>query len=44
MQTLAPIPTELDWLLRIIVAAFCGGIIGYERAIQRKSAESEHTS
>lgn len=38
MQTLAPIPTELDWLLRIIVAAFCGGIIGYERAIQRKSA------
>ena len=38
MQTLAPIPTELDWLLRIIVAAFYGGIIGYERAIQRKSA------
>lgn len=29
---------EWDWLLRIIVAAFCGAIIGYERAIQRKSA------
>lgn len=29
---------EWDWLLRIIVAALCGAIIGYERAIQRKSA------
>lgn len=29
---------EWDWLLRIIVAAFCGAVIGYERAIQRKSA------
>ncbi|MCP9330903.1 MgtC/SapB family protein [Lactobacillus kefiranofaciens] len=38
MQTLAPISTELDWLLRIVVAALCGGVIGYERAIQRKSA------
>lgn len=38
METLAPISTELDWLLRIVVAAVCGGIIGYERAIQRKSA------
>ncbi|QQP28562.1 MgtC/SapB family protein [Lactobacillus ultunensis] len=38
METLAPISTELDWLLRIIVAAICGGVIGYERAIQRKSA------
>lgn len=38
MQTLAPITTELDWLLRIVVAAFCGALIGYERAIQRKSA------
>lgn len=38
IHTLAPITTELDWLLRIIVAAFCGALIGYERAIQRKSA------
>lgn len=35
---LAPLQTELDWLLRIVVAAFCGAVIGYERAIQRKSA------
>lgn len=28
MQTLAPITTELDWLLRIVVAAFCGALIG----------------
>ena len=38
METLAPISTELDWLLRIVIAAICGGVIGYERAIQRKSA------
>lgn len=29
---------EWDWLLRIILAAFCGALIGYERAIQRKTA------
>ncbi|KRL62946.1 MgtC/SapB family protein [Lactobacillus psittaci] len=29
---------QLDWLIRIIVAALCGAVIGYERAIQRKSA------
>ncbi|MDF7637844.1 MgtC/SapB family protein [Lactobacillus sp. ESL0791] len=38
MTNLTPIPMQLDWLLRIIVAAFCGATIGYERAIQRKSA------
>ena len=38
METFAPITTELDWLLRILVAAFCGALIGYERAIQRKTA------
>lgn len=30
--------TELDWILRLIVAALCGSAIGYERATQRKSA------
>ncbi len=34
METFAPITTELDWLLRILVAAFCGALIGYERAIR----------
>ena len=38
MTSLTPLPIQLDWLLRIIVAAFCGALIGYERAIQRKSA------
>lgn len=38
LANLAPIQIEWDWLLRIVVAAFCGAIIGYERAIQRKSA------
>lgn len=32
------LPVQLDWLIRIIVAALCGALIGYERAIQRKSA------
>lgn len=32
------LPVQLDWLVRIIVAALCGALIGYERAIQRKSA------
>ncbi|RVU71507.1 MULTISPECIES: MgtC/SapB family protein [Lactobacillus] len=36
--TLAPFQIQVDWLLRIIIAAVCGGAIGYERAIQRKSA------
>lgn len=38
LTNLASIQIEWDWLLRIVVAAFCGAIIGYERAIQRKSA------
>lgn len=29
---------QLDWLARIVIAAICGALIGYERAIQRKSA------
>lgn len=35
---LTPLLVQLDWLLRIVVAAICGAIIGYERTIQRKSA------
>ena len=38
LESLAPLQVQLDWLLRIIIAAICGAIIGYERAIQRKSA------
>ncbi|KIY24166.1 methyltransferase, partial [Lactobacillus delbrueckii subsp. bulgaricus] len=29
---------QLVWLLRILLSAFCGGLIGFERATQRKSA------
>ncbi|MDO4912785.1 MAG: MgtC/SapB family protein [Lactobacillus sp.] len=29
---------QLEWLFRVILAAICGGLIGYERATQRKSA------
>lgn len=32
------VPVQLDWLIRIIIAALCGSAIGYERATQRKSA------
>ncbi len=38
LESIAPLQVQLDWLLRIITAAICGAIIGYERAIQRKSA------
>ena len=38
MFTVSSLAVQLNWLLRIIVAAICGAIIGYERAIQRKSA------
>ena len=38
MVGLTSLSTELDWLLRILVAALCGTAIGYERATQRKSA------
>lgn len=38
MSILTSFPVQLDWLLRILVAALCGTAIGYERATQRKSA------
>lgn len=38
VSAITSLPVQLDWLLRIIVAALCGALIGYERAIQRKSA------
>ncbi|WEV39796.1 MgtC/SapB family protein [Lactobacillus sp. ESL0684] len=38
MADISPIVSQLPWLLRIIIAALCGALIGYERAIQRKSA------
>ncbi|WEV37026.1 MgtC/SapB family protein [Lactobacillus sp. ESL0677] len=38
MANLTPINSQLPWLVRVIVASFCGALIGYERAIQRKSA------
>lgn len=38
MDKLIPMATQLDWLLRLLVAALCGGAIGYERATLRKSA------
>ena len=34
MVSLTSLSTELDWLLRILVAALCGTAIGYERATQ----------
>ena len=30
MVSLTSLSTELDWLLRILVAALCGTAIGYE--------------
>ena len=33
-----PVSFQLVWLLRILLSAFCGGLIGFERATQRKSA------
>lgn len=38
LSPVAPAQIQIAWLLRIIVAAICGAVIGYERAIQRKSA------
>lgn len=38
LSSFIALPTQIDWLLRILVAALCGGAIGYERATQRKSA------
>lgn len=38
LANIAPLASQIDWLIRIMVAAVCGAVIGYERAIQRKSA------
>lgn len=38
MLNITPIAYQLPWLLRLVVASLCGALIGYERAIQRKSA------
>lgn len=38
MLNITPIAGQLPWLLRLVVASLCGALIGYERAIQRKSA------
>ncbi len=38
MLNITPIADQLPWLLRLVVASLCGALIGYERAIQRKSA------
>lgn len=32
------IAIQLDWILRLAVAAFCGGLIGYERSSRLKNA------
>lgn len=38
MANITSINIQLPWLLRILIASLCGALIGYERAIQRKSA------
>ncbi|BDR59754.1 MgtC/SapB family protein [Lactobacillus xylocopicola] len=38
MIDIMPVADQFSWLLRILVASLCGALIGYERAIQRKSA------
>ena len=38
MVDISPISTQLPWILRLVIASLCGALIGYERAIQRKSA------
>lgn len=38
ISTLSSLPMQFDWMLRIFIAALCGGAIGYERAVLRKSA------
>ena len=38
MVDISPISTQLSWILRLVIASLCGALIGYERAIQRKSA------
>lgn len=38
MVDISPISAQLTWILRLVIASLCGALIGYERAIQRKSA------
>ncbi|MBI0092540.1 MgtC/SapB family protein [Lactobacillus sp. M0403] len=38
MVDISPISAQLPWILRLVIASLCGALIGYERAIQRKSA------
>ena len=38
MVDVSPISAQLPWILRLVIASLCGALIGYERAIQRKSA------
>lgn len=38
MVDISPISVQLPWILRLVIASLCGALIGYERAIQRKSA------
>lgn len=36
--TLEAVAAQLEWLLRILIAGICGGLIGYERETRRKTA------
>lgn len=38
MVDISPISAQLPWILRLVITSLCGALIGYERAIQRKSA------
>ena len=38
MVDISPISAQPPWILRLVIASLCGALIGYERAIQRKSA------
>ena len=38
MSVFTSFSTEIDWFCRLLIAALCGGALGYERATQRKSA------
>lgn len=29
---------QLEWILRLFVAAICGGLVGYERKVRLKTA------
>lgn len=36
--TLEAVTAQLEWLLRILIAGICGGLIGYERETRKKTA------